>query len=337
MINKPIFGFRNEVKDVSQIFGILGVKRASQVVNAYYATLIFPKKWKVFKMNNNDFQLLQSMLIYNWNKILDFTKYNHIHIASVVSLLPASLIVCEALFEDNIDDISLLKEYQNISYDEILYKMSGLRLFDIFIQICEKWELNDESVKLVEYLSQKKDDNSILSKLARYLHLLIFFELSKPVFIQTGVNDFIEFDIEFVQDVYDNSIFKKNSAIFYPQGFLDGLNANFIIEASDVSFTISKKPKAVFISLKKVIFFNKKGLSILMNTVRKIQENIHCSVGFCEYDKKKYNTILSMFENELDFSLFENIKVLSLFFDDTSDIEKKILVYNRIQALCCQR
>jgi len=204
MINKPIFGFRNEVKDVSQIFGILGVKRASQVVNAYYATLIFPKKWKVFKMNNNDFQLLQSMLIYNWNKILDFTKYNHIHIASVVSLLPASLIVCEALFEDNIDDISLLKEYQNISYDEILYKMSGLRLFDIFIQICEKWELNDESVKLVEYLSQKKDDNSILSKLARYLHLLIFFELSKPVFIQAGVNDFIEFDIEFVQDIYDN-------------------------------------------------------------------------------------------------------------------------------------
>ncbi len=122
--------------------------------------------------------------------------------------------------------------------------------------------------------------------------------------------------------------FKKNSAVFYPQGFVDGLNANFIIEASDISFTISKKPKAVFISLKKVIFFNKKGLSILMNAVRKIQENIHCSVGFCEYDKKKYDTILSMFENELDFSLFENIKVLSLFFDDTSDIEKKILVYN---------
>ena len=109
-------------------------------------------------------------------------------------------------------------------------------------------------------------------------------------------------------------IFKKNSAVFYPQGFVDGLNANFIIEASDINFTISKKPKAVFISLKKVIFFNKKGLSILMNAVRKIQENIHCSVGFCEYDKKKYDTILSMFENELDFSLFENIKVLIFIF-----------------------
>ncbi len=204
MVNKPIFGFRNYVKNIHQIFGILGIERASQIVNAYYATLILPKKWKVFDMNNSDFQLLQSTLIHNWNKILDFEKYNHIYIASIVSLLPASLIVCEELFEDNVDEVRLFKEYQDISYDEILYKMSGLRLFDVFNQICKKWELNDESVKFITYLSEKKEDNTVLSKLAKYLHLLIFFELSKPVFVKAGLNDFIEFDIEFVQNVYDD-------------------------------------------------------------------------------------------------------------------------------------
>ncbi len=123
-------------------------------------------------------------------------------------------------------------------------------------------------------------------------------------------------------------IIKQHICIFYPHGFVDGLNANIIIEPSDITFTISKKPKAVFISLKKVIFFNKKGLSVLIEAVKAIQDKTHCAIGFCEYDKKKYDTILSMFEGELDFSLFESIKVLSLFFEDEVDREQKILVYS---------
>ncbi len=202
MVNKPIFGFRNYVKDIHQIFGILGVERASQVVNAYYASLILPKKWEVFKIDNADFQLLQSNLIYNWNKILTSLNYNKLHIASIVSLLPASLVVCEEIFEDSIEDVKIIKSYQDISYDELLYKMSGLKLFDIFSIICEKWELNEESIKFVKYLSQKIEDDTMLSKLAKYLHLLIFYELSKPKFVQAGLNDFIEFDVEFVQDIY---------------------------------------------------------------------------------------------------------------------------------------
>ncbi len=123
-------------------------------------------------------------------------------------------------------------------------------------------------------------------------------------------------------------VIKKNTAIFYPQGFLDGLNASIIIEPSDSGFVISKKPNAVFVSLKKIVFFNKKGLSILVDSLKIIQDKIHCAIGFCEYDDKKYKTILSMFDGDLEFSLFENLKVMSLFFDENSDGEKKILIYN---------
>ncbi len=118
-------------------------------------------------------------------------------------------------------------------------------------------------------------------------------------------------------------VIKKNTAIFYPQGFLDGLNASIIIEPSDSGFVISKKPNAVFVSLKKIVFFNKKGLSILVDSLKIIQDKIHCAIGFCEYDDKKYKTILSMFDGDLEFSLFENLKVMSLFFDENSDGEKK--------------
>ncbi len=204
IINKPIFGFTNYVKDIKQIFSILGIERASQIVNAYYASLILPKKWKVFKINNTDFQFLQSNLIFYWNKILNHLNYNHIYISSVVSLIPGSLVVCEEIFEENYEDIILLKEHQSISYDEILYKISGLTIFDILKQICIKWELNEKSIKFIDYFSKKIEDETMYSKLAKYLHLLVFYEISKPEYIEAGINDFVEFDIGFVQDIYED-------------------------------------------------------------------------------------------------------------------------------------
>ena len=204
LVNKPIFGFRNEIKDISQIFGILGVEKAAQVVNAYYAKLILPKAWKLFPITNSDFQALQTSLIHNWNKILNYEQQNTIALASVVSLLPASIIVCEEIFEDQMEDVKLLKIQKDLSYDEILFKISGYKLFDIFIIICKKWELPKESLKFIEYISKKIEDDTMLSKLARYIHLLMFFELSKPIYVKAGLNDFVEFDVEFVQDVYEN-------------------------------------------------------------------------------------------------------------------------------------
>ncbi len=204
LVNKPIFGFQKEIKDIHQVFGILGAKKAHQIVSAYYTTLILPKKWRVFSLNNSDFQTLQSSLIYNWNKILEYEKYGDLHITSAVSLIPASFVVCEKIFEESIDEVRLLKEQKNISYDEILYKLSGLKIFDIFMMICKEWELSEKSLELISYLNKKIEDNSIFSKLAKYLHLLIFYEISKPLYIEAGLNDFIEFDVEFVQEIYQN-------------------------------------------------------------------------------------------------------------------------------------
>ncbi len=204
LVNKPIFGFRDQITNIEQIFSILGIEKASQIVNAYYAKLILPKSWKVFGITNSDFQILQTSLIHNWNKILNHENQNSISIASVVSLLPASIVICENIFEENIDEVKLLKLHKNMSYDEILYKMSGYKLFDIFMIICKKWELNENSIRFVEYISKKNEDNTNFSKLTKYIHLLMFYELSKPKYIEAGLNDFIEFDVEFVSEVYED-------------------------------------------------------------------------------------------------------------------------------------
>ena len=36
------------------------------------------------------------------------------------------------------------------------------------------------------------------------MHLLLFYELSQPMFINAGLNDFINFEIEYVSDIYDD-------------------------------------------------------------------------------------------------------------------------------------
>ncbi len=70
LVNKPIYGFRHEVSDISQIFGILGVNKSQQVVYNYMMTLLSPSKWKLFKLNRVLFYNLQADLSVNWQKIL---------------------------------------------------------------------------------------------------------------------------------------------------------------------------------------------------------------------------------------------------------------------------
>jgi len=52
IVNKPIYGFANEVSDISQIFGILGVTLSQQTVYNYMISLLSPDKWLLFKLNS---------------------------------------------------------------------------------------------------------------------------------------------------------------------------------------------------------------------------------------------------------------------------------------------
>lgn len=124
-------------------------------------------------------------------------------------------------------------------------------------------------------------------------------------------------------------VIKQKIAFFSPSGFLDGENANDIISPFDVDFLVQIKPEGAFISLKKVIFFNKRGISVLIETLIKLREKYGTIVGFCDYNAKKYKMILDMFPDNLNFSLFDTTEIVNFFVgDDLKNAkEKKILVY----------
>jgi HD-like signal output (HDOD) protein len=198
IVDKPIFGFAKEIKDANQIFGILGLNRAKQIVYGYYMLLILPKKWEVFDFSNKKFQNLQSNLIVNWDKILDFLGISDKDMRESIVLLPAALIVCEMLFRDIKGTIFLLRESKQVNFDELLLKMSGNTLFDVTGKIAKKWEFSKNIEDfIISIPSQKLDANSSIYKPIIFLRLLLSYEMSKPYIVQSGLNDLFDFPLEF--------------------------------------------------------------------------------------------------------------------------------------------
>ncbi len=205
MVNKPIYGFKNEVNDVSQIFGILGVSASQQTVYNYMTTLLSPDKWLLFKLNSKTFHELQAKLSKRWEQILKHLDIKDKNIHSAISLLPASIIVSEALFCENIENVNLLKNTKALDYNTILTRLSGVGLFDICQQISVKWEMPEEIAKIIQASSGlKTSDDEQINLLGKWMHLLLFYELSQPIFIEAGLNDFIDFQIEYVGDIYED-------------------------------------------------------------------------------------------------------------------------------------
>ena len=204
IVNKPIYGFKNEVSEISQIFGILGVSGAKQTVYNYMISLLSPGKWNLFKLNSVSFHLLQDHLSIKWQTILKHLQINDINVQSAITLLPASIIVSEALFNEQIDDVTLLRSVKALDYNTILKRLCDVDLFDICEQIAKKWEMPQEISKIIQASSGiKPSKDESINQLGKWMHLLLFFELSKPQPVEAGLNDFVDFQIDYISDIYE--------------------------------------------------------------------------------------------------------------------------------------
>ncbi|HEX5671066.1 MAG TPA: HDOD domain-containing protein [Sulfuricurvum sp.] len=205
LINRPIYGFRNEVSDVAQIFGILGLGASQQTLYNYLLSLLTPKRWALFDLTNHQFYDLQASISKHWEAILTHLKITDKEIQSAISLVPASIIVCESLFASRKAEVAQLRSVKALDYNTILFRISGSDLFDISSEIAHKWEMPPSVVKLIRSASGVEQDLSDKERLlAKWMHLLLFYELSQPAYISAGLNDFIDFKIDFVQDIYES-------------------------------------------------------------------------------------------------------------------------------------
>ena len=205
LVNKPIYGFKNEVKDIAQIFSILGVGSSVQTVYNYMMNLLSPKEWHFFAMNQRLFNDLQAELSAGWSKILAHLGIKDKDVEAAIALLPSAVIVSEALFYAHKKDVELIRSAKELDLSTILKRLSGYTLFDISAMIAKKWDMPRKIADIVTASSgtQQVEDKEA-QELGAWMHLLLFYTLSKPKYIDAGLNDFLEFNIEYVQHIYED-------------------------------------------------------------------------------------------------------------------------------------
>lgn len=205
LVNRPLYGFKNEISDVSQIFGILGVAATQQTLYNYLLSLLTPKKWELFTLTNHQFYDLQASLSKHWESILNHLKIDDKEIHSAISLIPATIIVCESLFASKKQEVEQLRCVKALDYNTILKRLSGYDLFDLAAQIGQMWEMSEKTIALIRCASGTVTEVSGEQKiLSQWIHLLLFYEFSQSAYVSAGLNEFIDFQIDFVQDIYDS-------------------------------------------------------------------------------------------------------------------------------------
>lgn len=124
------------------------------------------------------------------------------------------------------------------------------------------------------------------------------------------------------------AVVKDGIGIFHPQGFLDGNSNATSLSIEDIEATLHNKADMILVSLKKVIFFNRNGLDSFVKMFKKVRLNNHATVGFCDYDTKKYKAIMKFYENDISFSLFKTQEIASLFASSFKNKNKNVLLYS---------
>ena len=124
------------------------------------------------------------------------------------------------------------------------------------------------------------------------------------------------------------AVVKNGVGVFSPQGFLDGNSATVLLSVEDIQATTKLNADMILVSLKKVVFFNRNGLDTFVKMFTKVKEAKGVTVGFCDYDLKKYKAILNFYHNEVTFSLFASQEIAQLFASNYSEKNQNVLLYN---------
>jgi CheY-specific phosphatase CheX len=124
------------------------------------------------------------------------------------------------------------------------------------------------------------------------------------------------------------AIVKNGVGVFHPQGFLDANTSAALLSIDDIEATVHSNADLILVSLKKVIFFNRNGLDSFVKMLQKVRMQKHIIVGFCDYDKKKYEAIKKFYKDELSFSLFKTKEIATLFSASYKNQSKNILLYS---------
>jgi hypothetical protein len=192
VVNSAYFALPNKVEDTVQLFSMIGLEMAKNLVYSYLVTLLKPKEWKLFK--NLDFRDFQAkyMMEFEISMIDEFDKETYKKYAEAGALVPAAVCVCDSLLGGK-DKLDLVLENVPLEYGTLLKRMTGYSLFSLAAEIARLWEIDEEKAKILELSECESCDN----KIAALIHTIFFYLSSKKPFLD--LNSLIAFNPKAVE------------------------------------------------------------------------------------------------------------------------------------------
>jgi hypothetical protein len=202
VVNSAMFSLPNKVEDTVQLFTMIGLEMAKNLVYSYLVTLLKPKKWQIFNINFHDFQAA-FMKMYEDFMIYEFGEKTYKKFSEIGAIVPISVCVCDSLFGKRKDDVDLILSSAPLDYATLLKRMTGLSLFGLAAKIAEIWDLEEEKTKILALAECQK----CKEKVAALTHVLFFYLTSKKHFMD--LNSLIEFNtnaINLIPKTYERII-----------------------------------------------------------------------------------------------------------------------------------
>ncbi len=205
VVNSAAYGFKTTISDPAQIFSVLGTARAKELLYAYMVNRIVPESWRYFSLDHDEFIRFQTQLLHRWEKLVAHLNADE-RFLSAAAIMSAGLVVADAIFGDHASDVALLRESGDYDLDTILRRVSHIGFDRLVEEIAKRWEMEPSVIHLVRlafgHLPCEGEEEQIC-RLARLLHLLLFYELSRPALLEAGANAFISFNPDFTLPVLE--------------------------------------------------------------------------------------------------------------------------------------
>ena len=192
VVNSAYFALPNKVEDTVQLFSMIGLEMARNLVYSYLVSLLEPKEWKIFKnFYFRDFQA-NFLSLYEEYAILEFDKSVYKKYSILGAIIPSAVCVVDSLLGDKKDKVELITTNAPIEIGTLLKRIAGVSLFEISAKIADIWGIEKEFQEILIKAECVKCDD----KIAALLHFIFFYLASQPQFLE--LNSLIEFNTECV-------------------------------------------------------------------------------------------------------------------------------------------
>lgn len=199
--SSPSFTFIEKPKNLSHALSLFGAPLSLAVLESYLLEALMPKKWHIFKLSNEQYHSIHNSMLTRWQNILDKTVPSKARVyASAAALLLASLPICDVLLASKSEYMELVRE-NGLKLNDVLFRLGKMSLYSVAAKVGELLDFDKNAIMLVR-LAEKPmlNESKELEKLSKLLHLLLFYQLSEPLALESGLDAFAVCHTSFIGD-----------------------------------------------------------------------------------------------------------------------------------------